>query len=199
MDLKQKNRQKRGFTLAEALVMILITSLIIVATMPVITRKSRHKQDYKFGPPGGYHCVVPCEFAPPAKAKNFAFYFNNSLIPSFSARNIGTIKLVSPGLPKGHYIETGSHYVPPTVSTDEGLGIHNTSWDEYKKDHTIQEDDITSTNAGGWVVDREWVVDDPGGCKGLPSFWTSLEDYTKGKVSISGSYCTDAKVVRIVY
>lgn len=161
--------------------------------------------DYKFGPPGGWVCKkedMPCPtFNPPAKAKNFVFYFDDSLIPSFSTREMGAITIKAPAPRKTHQEPSGpAYYVPPSESVTEGYGKHDTSWDEYKKKgHTIQEDDKKSTSGGYWNTPTVTVVDDEGGCKGTPDLYRTLEEYTKGKIKISGDYCTTATMVRIVY
>ena len=88
-------KNKKGFSLAEALVALLVVSLITIATIPVITRKTRIKEDHgrwmcTIDPQTGYHIQwstgstgdeqdantwtnagTRCTFTPPAKARNF--------------------------------------------------------------------------------------------------------------------------------
>lgn len=123
--------------------MLLISSLIIIATMPVITRKKRDLSTYKYGPPGGWVCLrsmMPCSFVPPAKAKNFVIYYDDSKVPSFSAINLGEM-----------------------------------------------------------VITPAPVKEGAAGCNSMPDLNRHQDDYTEGKAVLSGSFCTTAKLVRIVY
>lgn len=123
--------------------MLLVSSLILIATMPVITKKKHHTSDYKYGPPGGWVCLrsmMPCKFTPPAKTGNYAIYYNDSKIPSFSAPALGEL-IINPA---------------PAKEGDTG-------------------------------------------CKSMPDLNRYQQDYTEGKVILKGSFCTTAKLVRIVY
>lgn len=96
MNIFQNKKPCKGFTLAEALVLLLVSSLLVIATMPVITKKKRSRLEVKNTPPGGWVCLrsmMPCTFIPPAKASNFAIFFNDSYIPDFAAGNLGNITI----------------------------------------------------------------------------------------------------------
>lgn len=89
--------KKNGFTLAEALVMLLMSSIVIMATMPVITKKIKIKKLYRPGPSDGWVCTreqMPCTFHPPARARSFSFLYDEDPVPSFACVNMGTITIV---------------------------------------------------------------------------------------------------------
>lgn len=87
----EKMKQKFGFTLAEALIALLVVSLITIATVPIVTKK---KKDVISGYHGRWTCYMlngthqitstingqttttssgsSCTFVPPGKAKNFS-------------------------------------------------------------------------------------------------------------------------------
>lgn len=99
-DLNSRKNKKGGFTLAESLVLLLVTSLIIVASMPVITKKTKKRVMYKPGPKDGWQCDrsrMPCTFTPPAKARAFLFFYDlpgqEATVANFGAINIGTITI----------------------------------------------------------------------------------------------------------
>ncbi len=92
--------KRSGFTLAEALVLLLISSLIILATMPVITRKTKIRKTYIPGPKDGWICnksEMPCTFTPPARARSFLFFYDvagqEATVANFGAVNMGEITI----------------------------------------------------------------------------------------------------------
>lgn len=192
--------RKKGFTLAEALILLLISALILVATMPVLTKKKKRRMNYKYGPPGGWVCKreeMPCTLEPPAKAKNFAVYFNNELIPTFSAVNIGTIT-ISPAASPQYEERTYTVTHPPSTEVEKGDGWHDFSWDVYYNG-TITEAD-QSYSKEGWTETRtETVLVDAGGCGDIPSLYNTLTVYRTGTPRLSGTFCTGASMIRIVY
>lgn len=200
MDIFHKKFAKCGFTLAEALVLLLVTALIIVATMPVITKKKRRKFDHKYGPPGGWVCKkekMPCPFNPPAKARNFAVYFNNELVPTFNAVNISNITITAAAAPVYEEVEYTIEH-PPAVGVDKGDGWQDFTWDLYYGKPLTPED--TSYPIGGWTeTGTKQVLVNAGGCGNVPELYTSMDVYKTGTPPLKGDFCTPAAMVRIVY
>lgn len=197
-----KKTSKLGFTLAEALVLLLVSALAIVATMPVLTKKVKDRLRYKLGPADGWLCEkssMPCHFVPPANAKNFVIYFDDNTIPSFSTPNMGEINIVAA---KKRITETipGPCEMVEEEVVDLGLGKHDTSWDDYKKEHTIQEDDELSNQITNKCQPSTVNVIEPGGCGTTPDLYSAFEDYINVRnIKIKGDFCTGAEKIRIFY
>lgn len=199
--MRNTSKERLGFTMAEALVMLLVTSLIIIATMPVITKRVRHRLDYKFGPSDGWECrkaEMPCSFSPPAKSKNFTIYFDDNKVPSFSSVFMGQITIVA-AAPK----LTEEVYHPPVwvekTDVQEGYGVVDSSWDKVKETTPMPEETTITNYEEQQAGYYETVVLDPGGCKTTPELFSSFEAYTKQNVIMKGTFCTGAEKVRIVY
>lgn len=200
MDIFRKKFAKCGFTLAEALVLLLVTALIIIATMPVITKKKRRKFDHKYGPPGGWICRrsdMPCTLNPPAKARNFAVYFNNELVPTFNAVNIGNITITASSEPVYQDVTyTVEH--PPAVGVDKGDGWQDFTWDLFYGEPLTPEDTTYPIN-GYTETKTKRVLVNGGGCGSEPELYSSMDVYKAGTPPLKGNFCSPAGMVRIVY
>ena len=180
--------------MAEALMVLLITSLILVATMPVITKRNRKLAVYQHGPVGGWVCKkeqMPCKFVPPAKAKHFLFYFDDEITPSFSAINVGTLTFVKKDTINSTQTEN-TGYTGITNDDEE------TEYRIYEENPYLVDDEREYIDSGRVDI-TEHTVQTVSCENNVPELYKSMDIYKQENLKLSGTFCSGANMIRIVY